>query len=103
MIMIILNNKNMENNTVTLSLELYNELRDFKENIDNNHVIIISSNNYSFSSRRVIITTNEAIEEISKTNKDLQELIDTEKRYNTNQINEIKKMSLWEFLKWRKK
>lgn len=93
----------MEKNTVLLDVEKYNELRDFKQKIEEGKTIVIVSGwNYY---NREFITTEKAVEQIAEANKLLQK--ENEDLRNANKpkelaLNDIKKMSYWEFRKWRK-
>ena len=93
----------MEKDTVLLAVEKYNELRDFKQKIEEGKTIVIVSGwNYY---NKEFITTEEAVEQIAKANKLLKK--ENEDLRNTNKpkeitLNDIKKMSYWEFRKWRK-
>lgn len=92
----------METNTVLLAVEQYNELRDFKQKIEEGYTLAIASNNFYYDRR--FITTDKAIEEVVNANKELQKQIN-DLRAGTNKklsVSEIKRMSIWKFLKWRK-
>jgi hypothetical protein len=93
----------MEKDTVLLAVEKYNELRDFKQKIEEGKTLVIVSGwNYY---QKDFITTEKALEEIAAANKLLQK--ENEDLRNANKpkeitLNDIKKMSYWEFRKWRK-
>lgn len=93
----------MEKDTVLLAVEKYNELRDFKQKIEEGYTLIIASDNYYYDRR--FITTDKAIEEVVSANKELQKQIEDLRNGNSKKelpISEIKRMSIWQFLKWRK-
>lgn len=95
----------METNTVILSVQDYNELRDFKNKIENDYSYNTWRSTCSFSLHEQWVTNSQAIKELSETNNELMKIIN-ELRSPTKKepsINEIKKMSVWQFLKWRKK
>jgi hypothetical protein len=107
----------MEVNTVVLALGEYNALRDFKTNLEkgNTHRYIGYQQVSNYVSAQVVcfVTTDEAVKEAVVANEKLTEEISK----LTNRINELehpmaspkeisvdymKKMSIWEFRKWRK-
>ena len=92
----------MEKDTVLLAVEKYNELRDFKQKIEEGYTLTISSSNFYYDRR--FITTDKAIEEVVNANKELQKQIEDLRSGNKKElsISEIKRMSIWKFLKWRK-
>ena len=103
----------MEKDTVLLDVEKYNVLRDFKEHIEKGNTLEV--NNSLFNSRRRFITTDEAVKivvkerelivaELEKENTDLRLQIKTLESPLPKEIsiNDLKKMSYWEFRKWRK-
>jgi len=112
----------METNTVLLKVEDYNELRDLKKNIKEGKILSVSESWGSFgefrsSSSVTYYTENEIIETISKENESLKErnseletkIDELEKTIEKSvftepkeiTINDLKKMSYWEFRKWR--
>jgi hypothetical protein len=93
----------MQKDTVLLDIEKYNELRDFKQKIEEGKTIIIVSGWDHYTKK--FITTEKAVEEIAEANKLLQkenEYLRKAEETNKVTLNEIKKMSYWEFRKWRK-
>lgn len=84
--------KNTEKNTVILDLVQYNELREFKEQIEKNNVAVIPCGaNYngcgaSYNFTKKFITTDEAVKEISKENENLLKIIETQQ----TEINKFK-------------
>jgi len=95
--------KKMEKDTVLLDVEKYNELRDFKQKIEEGYTLTIASSNFYYDRR--FITTDKAVEEVVSANKELQKQIEDLRNGNQNKelpISEIKKMSIWQFFKWRK-
>jgi len=103
----------MEKDTVLLDVEKYNVLRDFKEYIEKGHTLEV--NNSRYNSYRRFITTDEAVKivvkerelivaELEKENTDLRLQINTLENPAPKEItiNDLKKMSYWEFRKWCK-
>ena len=111
----------MEKNTVLLSLERYNELRDFETNIKKNNTLILESWR-GYDLRKFVSTDSllkAAVEEANKFHKEFeklemelkltkQELEKARKLIPKTEdkkeitIEDIKKMSYWEFKKWKK-
>lgn len=89
--------KTMEKDTVLLSVEQYNELRDFKKKIEEGFTFTISTIGYY---NMQFITIDETIGRIVEVNKGLQSQIEHLRKELP--IHEIKKMSVWQFLKWKK-
>ena len=92
----------MKKNTVLLAVKKYNELRDFKQKIEESKTLVIVSG-YNFLEKE-FISTEEAVEKIAEANKILQKENKDLRSDNLRgiTINDIKKMSYWEFRKWRK-
>ena len=93
----------MKKDTVLLDIKKYNELRDFKQKIEEGKTIVIVSGCKYYN--KEFITTEKAVEQIAEANKLLQK--ENEDLRNANKpkeitLNDIKKMSYWEFRKWRK-
>jgi hypothetical protein len=100
----------MEKNTVILSAEDYNNLRDFKMEIEKNSILV--SNGYS-SSKYSTILKDELLEKIAKANKDLYLELDRlhndnlEKSYKIREYKDnesdfedkVKNLSIWNFIK----
>ena len=91
----------MGKNTIILSVEDYNSLRDFKINIE-------KGNTYSFLRERLraydqFITTNEAVKEVLKVNEEMAyKLLNPDvTRINGKTVLDVSKMSIWEFIKWK--
>jgi hypothetical protein len=92
----------MEKNTILLDLKEYDKLRDFKKNIEQNKTLKVHycyNDNYKEIYNWTILTTEEAIKEILKDNKTLKEALEHKKDID---LEDVKKMSIWKFLKWRK-
>ena len=91
----------MEKNTVVLDLIEYNKLRDFRKGILKNNVYQIVVSSYEHFS---IISTNKVVKSLASINKSLSskiyDLENPKKKEIT--LEDIKKMSYWEFRKWRK-
>ena len=90
----------MANNTVTIELELYNKLRDFKKTIDENYTIEESLWDFSkkvYSNDKAIIKLTKEIHQAKIENATIAK--STEKSMNEK----FAKMSIVEFILWRKK
>lgn len=88
----------MAKDTVTLSIEEYNRLRDFERDIKEEKVLLYSS---GFCGDKLWIYTKEdAINFLLEENKGLGNEIDELMKEKTP--SQLKKMNIWEFLKWRK-
>lgn len=111
----------MEKNTVVLDLYDYLALKEFKEKIEKDYIQVTinessSGRNYYSRTTNKFLTKDEVIiklgEEINKLKEQAYNLVETGKDLNekTIQINrdffnfkeQVKKMSIWEFLKYRK-
>jgi len=96
----------MEKDTVLLSIDKYNDLKEFKTQIEEGKTLTIISSGREFFSQRKYITTEKAIKEIAEANKLLQEenedLRNERQKIKKTLINDFKKMSYWEFRKWKK-
>lgn len=87
-------------NTVVLELYIYNQLRDFKNNmIKDNTVYNYGGYNYGAS----FITKDVAIKQMSETNKELLEKIKKLENPETveKSISEIRNMNIFQFLIWK--
>jgi hypothetical protein len=109
-----------EKNTVLLPLEDYNDLRDFKQNLEKNNSARITGGRYSGGNSYTFVSTEETVKLATKFNdelikennelrskvSELQTLKDLPKPapvpLNTYQLNELKNMTIWEFRKWKK-
>lgn len=110
----------MSKNTVTLELEEYNKLRDFKKEIENGKVLEIAyyTGAYDFTKYVKFYTEDELITKLSEQYKELQaenkQLQDNIKELKGNikqietikpkeiSIDDVKKMTCREFRKWRR-
>jgi len=99
----------MEKDTVILDIKTYNELRDFKKEIEANNTMVISSSMAISSSGLVgypmlktFISESTTVKEIAQENARLKEQIEELKNQKEPSIYELKRMSYWEFRKWRK-
>ena len=107
----------METNTVVLSLSDYNELREFKEKMEEGYTYNLSkpyvqssiwSINSSVFEPVKYITTDMAVKKLLDRNDKLSAIND-ELNNEVNRlmnsrpnIDELKRMSIWEFIRWRK-
>lgn len=112
----IIKQNNMETNTVVLTLSDYNELREFKEKMEKGNTYVVPQphtynswlNNYSPLPSVKYITTDMAVKELLGRNDKLSainEELNIECNHLRNSrpnIRELKRMSIWEFIKWRK-
>lgn len=96
----------MEKNTVTISLEDYNDLRDFKKEMAESSKVAIFGHRYEPYNLR-FVTKDQAVIELAKEidvlmdeNSQLRQQLNYE-RQQLKPLNDIKKMSIWQFLKWR--
>jgi len=91
----------MEKDTILLSVEKYNELRDFRKEIEaeNTHRVDFGM----WGSNLRFIGTDEALKEMSGIIEEKQKEIDELKNPDKKQpsIDEIKAMSWWKFRKWK--
>jgi hypothetical protein len=88
----------METNTINLSVEDYNEMRDFNEAIKKKECIrIYWSYNSSYESE--IYSTEQIVKQISEINIELRKKIEelTKPKYD-----EIKKMTWWQLIKFKR-
>ena len=107
----------METNTVLLSLSDYNQLREFKEKMEEGNTYKLPQpytygNGQYYMSQSypatTYITTDSAVAELLERNIHLSAINEklTEEcnklRQSRPNINELKRMSIWEFIRWRK-
>ncbi len=105
----------MENNSVVLKIEDYNYLRDFEKNIVNGKVFVYSScfGWGGHSETKQYYTKNKVVTELANNNKSLEKEIDKLKveiielknkkdLQPKTTIEDIKEMSLIQFLRWRR-
>ena len=90
----------MEKDTVLLAVEKYNELRDFKQKIEEGKTLVIIDNRWTYSKK--FVTESEAVKIAVQDNEILQKKLDELTAPKEISINDLKKMSYWEFRKWRK-
>jgi hypothetical protein len=90
----------MEKDTVLLDVDKYNELRDFKEQMQAGKTLLIIDTRWTF--RKEFVTESEAVKVIANDNAILQKEIKRLTAPKEITINDLKKMSYWEFRKWRK-
>jgi len=98
----------MEKNTILLDLNEYNELRDFKREIEDGNTYRVSS---TFTRVSAFVSTDDAIEEMGNIIKITEEKLEAkEKEINELKsskekqltVDEIKNMSWRKFKKWKK-
>lgn len=88
----------MEANTVLLSLKEYNELRDFKYEIDKGHTYRIYYNGYS--PFNYMSTKEEAVVDLIRINESLSAEISTLEKEDKVLNFKIKQMSFWQLFKY---
>lgn len=100
----------MKKDTVLLSLEAYNELRDFKKEVEESRkeskFAVIEERRDGIlcgGYTRKYYTENEAVLDFESKNKELESKIEKAgiKEPVEISINDLKKMSYWKFRKWR--
>ena len=95
----------MRKNTVTLDIEDYNEMRDFNNDIQENHF-----HHYYrgfFGREATLYTLDDVVDDVIKCN----EYVSLENKVLTRQLKELedktlnkfKEMSLWQFRNWKRK
>lgn len=90
----------MKTNTVLIDLETYNDLRDFKEKMVKDHsYFIVDTYN---GCRQKIVTIDEAVKDLISINNLLQKEINDVDEI-ASELNSVKQMSVWQFMKWRRK
>lgn len=104
----------MEKNVVVLELAKYQELMDFKREVESGKVIkIYYDNRYNpreyLNIDDVVSEITDINNELMDKNKNLHRKLDeyNENSYKTNikhiqELGGLKKMTIWEFIKWRK-
>ena len=102
----------MEANTVILPLDEYNHLRDFRTEVEKDHTlklytITMYGNHYTVISKEDALKEAEAVNKmaVAETEKLRVRLYEVEAEINDKvdfKVRGIKKMSVWQFMKWRK-
>jgi len=94
--------KIMEKDMVLLNLEKYNELRDFKKEIEAGHTYRICSGGM-WPELHKFIGTDVALKEMNQKLEEKQKEIDELKNASKKEpsIDELKAMSWWKFRKWK--
>lgn len=92
----------MEKNTVLLDLEDYNELREFKEKTESGLIPVWSGCEmyYYYSKAKAIKKIVEINNALNKQCQELKDKIAGKPKETT--LKDIKKMSIWQFIKWRR-
>lgn len=108
----------MEANTVVLSLSEYNALRDFKTNLEKGNTYRTCDYrrvyNGEYLQGTTFVSTDEAVKEVTAICEQLTQKIEELGKENLElrqgvvkgwdkETEKVKKMSIWEFLKWRKR
>jgi chaperonin cofactor prefoldin len=91
----------MEKDTILLSVEKYNELRDFRKEIEAENTYRVDFGYWGNSI--AYVSTDEAIKEMSQRLETLEKENEDLKNPDKKQpsIDEIKAMSWWKFRKWK--
>lgn len=108
----------METNTVVLNLNDYNQLREFKEKMEEGNTYklpqpYVYGNGQYFMGQSypstTYITTDEVVTELLEKNKQLSAINDglandrNRLKFENDSINsKFAKMSIWEFMRWKK-
>ena len=91
----------METNKVILDLKEYNELRDFKKEIEagNTYTVCYDWNSAVYK----YISTDEVLKSLAEELEDKQKIINDLRHPDKKEPNiyELKEMSWWEFRKWK--
>ncbi len=92
----------MEKNTINLSVEEYNEMRDFNEDIKKGNSVRVFWGYNSYDTE--LYTTDEAVKMIAEANDKLKTEIDELRNPEKKQpsFDELKEMSWWQFRKWKR-
>ncbi len=109
-------------NTVNISLDEYHELKRIKEGIEEGKSMVVTTDNsywphspawFGSHPKIVLYTESEMVEECKKMNDALRDRLKDTKEYH-DEIEkyllptdgptylQLKRMSIWEFVKWRK-
>lgn len=99
----------MEKDTVLLSLEKYNELRDFQKEVRNGKVFCISrpwalgaETTYFCTEDEVIEKFETRIKELENNIKELENTANNYKGIGLMSMDDLKQLSYWEYRKLRK-
>lgn len=85
-----------------ISIDEYNSLRDFKIEMEKGNTFIISGNGYHYNFSKTFVSTDEAVALIAKENGLLIKTIEELRTPEVTTIDDVKKMSYWEFHRWKK-
>ena len=94
----------MEKDTVLLSLENYNELRDFKREIEAGNTYVVIRGDGLWQKETCFISSDKAMKDLDGLIQSLRTEI-CELKYPDKKkpnIDKLKAMSIWQFLKWKK-
>ena len=101
----------MKKNTIILDVNEYNDLRDFKNKIENGNFLvsvkIFRNGSYINTYKARIYTKDTTIKMLTDANKTLQnEILKLAEQLSPSpketNLEDIKKTSYWEFRKWKK-
>lgn len=102
----------MEANTVILNLGEYNALRDFREEMEKEYTYYIQEYIYcGYTKTYHFVSTDDAVKLISEINDKLMveikkledEIVDLKNPKKDITIDQVKQMSIVEFIKWKRK
>lgn len=92
-------------NTVNINLDLYNELRDFKEEVGKGNVPVLYTSSFNGWTKTEYYTQDEVIKDFTEKNKfhlDKIEALRNEISKQIHDISDIKKMNYFQFKKWKR-
>ena len=91
----------METNTVVLDIKEYNSLRDFRENVKEGKTFT-EYRHYSSGYSVVVYGKEDSVKELMSTIESLREDVKGLKDDKYKTTDQIKRMSIFQFIKWRK-
>ena len=86
----------MKQPVVTINLHEYNQLKNFHKSISDGKIVRYDD----YYGLTKVLTQRELIEDISKVNSEMREEYD---EVFNEKVTRLKRMSIWEFIKWRRK
>tara|TARA_R110000796_G_scaffold97757_1_gene204989 strand:+ start:1324 stop:1608 length:285 start_codon:yes stop_codon:yes gene_type:complete len=92
----------MEKNTINLSVEDYNKMRDFNEAIRKENCVRVFMGWHNREEQ--VCTKDEVVKLIAEANVKLKEKINELKNHEKKQpsFDELREMSWWQFRKWKR-
>jgi len=89
----------MTENTVLLNVEEYNRLRDFWNGLEEGKFVSIDY----YHNRVYYMKETEVLEKLKDRIAEQKKELNSYKKPNEKTVEDVKKMSLWQFVKWRNK